>query len=240
MPPFIFQLEGLLHHPYAVIRMCCLSQGSNITAEEVTAMQKRLEVVADPANADGAGPSSSAVAGPSAHCPGPSSSAMMGLPVDAAGPSSAAVGKAAAGLAGPSGSSSVGGRPPVGAAGASNWAGVGLVAGAAGPSSSSAPSRLTEASAAAVAHAAGGVGQGALGAAWSAAMLVAGNDVGKASDKDDLSMCPICLDACDPRTVTSCGHHFCSPCIHEIVQTVSTLPEHKQVTTRAVALEAVQ
>ena len=27
--------------------------------------------------------------------------------------------------------------------------------------------------------------------------------------------CPICLDVCDRRTVTACGHHFCSDCIHE-------------------------
>jgi hypothetical protein len=30
--------------------------------------------------------------------------------------------------------------------------------------------------------------------------------------------CPICLDVCDRRTITTCGHTFCTDCIHDIVQ----------------------
>jgi hypothetical protein len=33
--------------------------------------------------------------------------------------------------------------------------------------------------------------------------------------QDDIGSCPICLDVCERRTVTACGHHFCSDCIHE-------------------------
>ncbi len=27
--------------------------------------------------------------------------------------------------------------------------------------------------------------------------------------------CPICLDEASRQTITVCGHHFCSDCIHE-------------------------
>lgn len=29
--------------------------------------------------------------------------------------------------------------------------------------------------------------------------------------------CPICLDVAPRQTITVCGHHFCSDCIHECV-----------------------
>ena len=42
---------------------------------------------------------------------------------------------------------------------------------------------------------------------------------------DDIGSCPICLDVCEQRTVTSCGHHFCSDCIHECACSLVCLNE---------------
>lgn len=38
---------------------------------------------------------------------------------------------------------------------------------------------------------------------------------GQDQEQDDGADCPICFDVCERRTLTSCGHHFCSDCIHE-------------------------
>ncbi|KAK9831775.1 hypothetical protein WJX74_008901 [Apatococcus lobatus] len=38
---------------------------------------------------------------------------------------------------------------------------------------------------------------------------------------DDLQSCPICLDTLDRRTLTSCGHSFCTDCIRELVNGVN-------------------
>ena len=35
--------------------------------------------------------------------------------------------------------------------------------------------------------------------------------------QDDLSYCPICLDEIFCRTITACGHHYCSTCIREVL-----------------------
>ena len=37
------------------------------------------------------------------------------------------------------------------------------------------------------------------------------------ADSEASHTCPICLDHMDRKTVTVCGHMFCSDCIHEIV-----------------------
>jgi E3 ubiquitin-protein ligase SHPRH len=34
--------------------------------------------------------------------------------------------------------------------------------------------------------------------------------------QEDLNSCPICLDELTSRTITSCGHHYCSTCIREV------------------------
>ncbi|KAK9915395.1 hypothetical protein WJX75_008587 [Coccomyxa subellipsoidea] len=44
------------------------------------------------------------------------------------------------------------------------------------------------------------------------------------AEVDDIGSCPICLDVCERRTVTSCGHHFCSDCIHESVHNRAECP----------------
>eukprot|EP00887_Chlorella_sp_A99_P005493 scaffold1.g5493.t1 len=36
-----------------------------------------------------------------------------------------------------------------------------------------------------------------------------------ALQQDDMATCPICLDEIFSRTITSCGHHYCSTCIRE-------------------------
>eukprot|EP00955_Chlamydomonas_euryale_P039514 351436-Chlamydomonas_euryale.AAC.1 len=45
-----------------------------------------------------------------------------------------------------------------------------------------------------------------------------GGGVGGVGDDDDGGeACVVCLDVMERRTVTSCGHSFCSECIHDIV-----------------------
>ncbi len=47
---------------------------------------------------------------------------------------------------------------------------------------------------------------------------VCGGGIGPGeAEGEDIGSCPICLDVCERRTMTSCGHHFCSDCIHECV-----------------------
>ncbi|KAL0028145.1 hypothetical protein WJX77_009970 [Trebouxia sp. C0004] len=41
---------------------------------------------------------------------------------------------------------------------------------------------------------------------------------GEIVEQGDTNSCPICLDECAARTVTACGHYFCSACIHELVE----------------------
>ena len=38
-----------------------------------------------------------------------------------------------------------------------------------------------------------------------------------APQQEDLNSCPICLDELSMRTITACGHHFCPPCIREVL-----------------------
>ncbi|KAL4426809.1 hypothetical protein ABPG77_006595 [Micractinium sp. CCAP 211/92] len=35
--------------------------------------------------------------------------------------------------------------------------------------------------------------------------------------QEDLNSCPICLDELSARTITACGHHYCSTCIREVL-----------------------
>jgi hypothetical protein len=40
---------------------------------------------------------------------------------------------------------------------------------------------------------------------------------GAAAEQADLASCPICLDELSSRTITACGHHYCPPCIREVL-----------------------
>ena len=50
-------------------------------------------------------------------------------------------------------------------------------------------------------------------------MLQGGEEGGgvAAAHQEDLNSCPICLDELSERTITACGHHFCPPCIREVL-----------------------
>lgn len=60
--------------------------------------------------------------------------------------------------------------------------------------------------------AAAGAGTSASAAAASSSSKPAGDD------SNEVNTCPLCLDVIDRFTFTSCGHTFCSDCIHELVE----------------------
>eukprot|EP00198_Chlamydomonas_reinhardtii_P009028 XP_001698365.1 predicted protein [Chlamydomonas reinhardtii] len=45
-----------------------------------------------------------------------------------------------------------------------------------------------------------------------------------AEAREEAPPCPICLDVPDRRTITTCGHTFCTDCIHDIVQGKGSAP----------------
>ena len=45
----------------------------------------------------------------------------------------------------------------------------------------------------------------------------------EADTEESARTCPICLDVAPRQTITVCGHHFCSDCIHECAQPPHTL-----------------
>ncbi|KXZ54387.1 hypothetical protein GPECTOR_5g465 [Gonium pectorale] len=65
-------------------------------------------------------------------------------------------------------------------------------------------------------------GSGATGSATGAA-APPDESVAAATAQEEFS-CPICLDASDRRTVTTCGHTYCTDCIHDIVQAAPFAP----------------
>ena len=124
----------------------------------------------------------------------------------AADAAAAAAEGAEAGAEGGGGGGEDGAGPSgAGAAGAAGEAG----AGAAGPSGSGAGGTA--------ATLPNGLGRGGAGAAG------AGGGKSAAEAREEAPPCPICLDVPDRRTITTCGHTFCTDCIHDIVQVRCTV-----------------
>ena len=46
----------------------------------------------------------------------------------------------------------------------------------------------------------------------------------KGEAEESAQACPICLDVAPRQTITVCGHHFCSDCIHECAPYSPVLP----------------
>lgn len=71
--------------------------------------------------------------------------------------------------------------------------------------------------------------------AASAAMCAAGADD---VEQDDIYTCPICTDLGEQRTVTACGHFFCSECLQQALSVSSTCPLCRRPLTGADLFDA--